>query len=210
MLAHMKPIGDAAAPAPVAPHWSEPAQSYIADGAPRLDLVEDKQAFPPLLEGEGPGKHVKPGICEPLSKRPHTYTPEIGRRLVDIMSKGYSLTAACAALSFTMADLHRWKAFNPQIEKDVFLGKGRRLLFWENQALDVAQSGGIGSQSTMIIYGLNNQGTDEWRNKREVEHSGQVTLQALLEQSIGPPPGAGLLIEGSAESEAESEPGEAF
>ena len=53
-----------------------------------------------------------------------------------------------------------------------------------------------------FIFGLKNMGTDEWKEKQEVAHSGQVTLAALVESSIKDvSPSVGPTIEGTTEKE---------
>ena len=46
------------------------------------------------------------------------------------------------------------------------------------------RTGGTGSQVNMIYNGLKNQGSSEWREKQEVQHSGAISLARLVESSL--------------------------
>ena len=100
------------------------------------------------------------------------------------MSRGYSLTAWGARYGVTRDGIHGWQKAYPEFADAVCRGKGSRLLHWETKALDVAETGGNGSQATMIIFGLKNVGREEWQEKQVLEHEGKLSLGALIESSI--------------------------
>lgn len=120
----------------------------------------------------------------PLVKngRPSTYDPRYCEDVISFMTQGYSLSAYADYAQVDRKTLSDWQASNPKFDLAVTRAKASRLRHWERRAIEVARTGGNGSQATMIIFGLKNMGSDEW--KERIEHTGQITLAALVESSM--------------------------
>jgi hypothetical protein len=60
--------------------------------------------------------------------------------------------------------------------------QGLRARWWEEQALRVAEKGGPGGQTMMIVFALKNLNSEDWRDR--IEHTGAeggpINLDALL------------------------------
>jgi hypothetical protein len=50
--------------------------------------------------------------------------------------------------------------------------------------MHVAETGGQGSQGQMVIFGLINAGREDWKNRQEIEHTGETKLSAVIETAI--------------------------
>lgn len=137
--------------------------------------------IPPPISGYKP-------TYSPLARhpggRPSLYEPRYCEDLVAFMAQGYSLSAYSDYVQVNRSTLWEWAEAHKEFSQAVMRGKAARLRHWEQIGLDVAKTGGNGSQATMIIFGLKNMGSDEWKEKQEVTHNGQVTLAALVENSM--------------------------
>ena len=119
-----------------------------------------------------------------LRGRPTIYKPEFCHMLLEAMALGYSVSGFAGWLGVTLATLQDWGRLYPDFSSALSRGKFARLNKWERMAVEVAETGGQGSQATMIIFGLKNMGSDEWKEKQEVQHSGQLSLAALVHSSL--------------------------
>jgi hypothetical protein len=100
------------------------------------------------------------------------------------MLEGYSFSACAGFFGVSYDTLYAWCERHADFAEARARGKSARLATWEGHALDVMRTGGNGSQVTMIYNGLKNQGSSEWREKQEVQHSGAISLASLVESSL--------------------------
>ena len=104
--------------------------------------------------------------------------------VIEDMLQGYTLSAFAGRVGVCPSTVKNWMAAFPDFMASVARGKAARQRTWETEGLSIAHTGGTGSQATMVIFGLKNMGSDEWADKQEVKHSGQVSLGALVETSM--------------------------
>ena len=105
--------------------------------------------------------------------RPSDYSPDIGERILAIMAEGLSLTAAAAECDVGRSTVYRWKDEHPEFRDTVNLAMAKRQSFLERRLLTADQ----GPIVTSSIFALKNAGPEDWRDKREVEHSGDMTVR---------------------------------
>ena len=178
---------------PAAPAYAEPAAKHWSE-AISFDQVAPA-ASPKMYKGRAlrqtpTWEALEPEHAKRLRGRPSSYKPEYCQWLLEAMAQGYSLSGFAGYIGVTRDHLSKWAALYPDFQLACARGKYARLRKWESLAIEVAETGGQGSQATMIIFGLKNMGSDEWKEKQEVSHSGQVTLSSLVESSmktIAPP-----------------------
>jgi len=103
--------------------------------------------------------------------RPTTYTPDLGERIVSIMSEGLSLAAAAAECDVHRQRVYEWEAVHPDFRELVALARSKRQLFLERRLMSATE----GPVVTSSIFALKNAGQGDWRDKVETEHSGEVT-----------------------------------
>lgn len=116
--------------------------------------------------------------------RPTLYEPTYCADVVEHMSKGFSLSSYADYAKVARSTLNVWMEKHEEFSEAVAQGKAARLRFWESLGIEVAQTGGNGSQATMIIFGLKNMGSDEWKEKQEINVNAQLTLAGLVESSL--------------------------
>lgn len=104
--------------------------------------------------------------------RPTKFTEEMGERILEIMSQGYSLTAAAADCDVNRVTIYRWKDEHPDFCNTVNLAMAKRQRFLEERLL----TADVGPVVTSSIFALKNAGAEDWRDKREVEHSGEMAV----------------------------------
>lgn len=104
--------------------------------------------------------------------RPSTYNPALANEVISLMSEGLSLTAAMAALGYHRQTAYDWQEKFPEFSDAVKLGQAKRQLFLERRLLAAEQ----GPVVTSSIFALKNTGTGDWRDKQEVEHSGEMSV----------------------------------
>lgn len=83
------------------------------------------------------------------------------------MAAGYSMTAYAGHIGVSRGTLNVWMAESLEFLEAVSRAKAKCLLAWEQKGLRVADNGGTGGQSTLIVFGLKNMGGDEWFDKQE-------------------------------------------
>lgn len=117
----------------------------------------------------------------PKVGRPTKYADDFPQKIVELMATGLSLTAAAAELDVSRETVYAWESDgnHPEFSDAVKLARGKRTLKLERDLLE-AESGPM---VTSRIFALKNACQDEWREKTEVEHSGNIGLDARLERA---------------------------
>lgn len=105
-----------------------------------------------------------------MAGRPTKFEPEIGERILAYMAEGLSLCAAAAECDVSRQTVYRWKDEHPGFCDTVNIAMAKRQLFLERRLLNAD----IGPVVTSTIFALKNAGAEDWRDKREVEHSGEI------------------------------------
>ena len=137
-------------------------------------VLRTTPTYPPL-----DGEHVKR-----LRGAPTDYREAHNDAVLAAMSEGYSLSGFAGYLGVTRQSIDAWCDANPKFAEACARAKSARLHWWETQALEIARTGGQGSQATMVIFGLKNMGSDEWKEKQELAITGTVTLASMVESSL--------------------------
>lgn len=119
-----------------------------------------------------------------LRERPRSYGPDLAQSVVEDMGEGYSFGGFAGRVGIGRSTINLWREKHPEFDEACSRAMAVRQRWWETLAIHVAKTGGIGSQATMVITGLMNAGREDWQQKQVVEHSGQVTLAALVESSM--------------------------
>lgn len=104
--------------------------------------------------------------------RPTDFKPAIGEEILSLMAEGLSLAASAAALGFHRQRVYEWMDRHPEFADTVKLAQAKRQLFLERRLLGASE----GPVVTSTIFALKNAGPEDWRDKREVEHSGEMAV----------------------------------
>lgn len=109
--------------------------------------------------------------------RPTDYTDTLGGEILSLMSEGLSLAASAAELGFHRQRVYDWIERYPDFADTIKLAQAKRQAFLERRLLSASD----GPVVTSTIFALKNAGPDDWRDKREVEHSGAVAIDHTVE-----------------------------
>lgn len=105
--------------------------------------------------------------------RPTDYTKTMGGEILKLMAQGLSLAAAAAEIGIHRQRVYEWVDRHPDFADTVKLAQSKRQLFLERRLLDTSLAG---PQITSTIFALKNTNHEDWRDKREVEHSGNMEV----------------------------------
>lgn len=108
--------------------------------------------------------------------RPTDYTPTLGGEILSLMAEGLSLAAAAAELGIHRQRVYDWVDKYPEFSDTVKLAQAKRQLFLERRLL----SADVGPVVTSTIFALKNAGAADWREKQELEHSGEVGVKVVI------------------------------
>ena len=101
--------------------------------------------------------------------RPSKYDPEFCEQALEWMKKGFSKTATAGKLGICKATFDNWAAQHSEFLGAVKDGEAARTAFLEETLLSAPD----GPTVTSRIFALKNAAPDEWRDKREHEHTGK-------------------------------------
>jgi hypothetical protein len=100
--------------------------------------------------------------------------------VIALMSTGLSLTAAMASIGFVRQTAHDWAAIYPEFAYAIALGHAKRSLNLEERGLKADS----GPQVTYIMKALPNCNPDDFRERKEVEHTHNVKSAELSDDDL--------------------------
>lgn len=106
--------------------------------------------------------------------RPTKYQPTYCDLVIEHMSDGASLTSFAAEIGVARSSINEWMEQNPEFSEAVKIAKAKCAAWWEKQGRTLAAAGG--GNATLVIFGLKNMAEDDWKDKREVAHSGEMAV----------------------------------
>lgn len=104
--------------------------------------------------------------------RPTDFDESYGQSILELMASGLSLAASAAEIGVHRQRVYEWMDRHPEFADTVKVAQAKRQLFLERRLL----SAEIGPVVTSTIFALKNAGPEDWRDKREIEHSGEVAV----------------------------------
>jgi len=105
-----------------------------------------------------------------MAGRPTKFQEAYCNEVIATMGTGLSLTAFAGEIGVARSTINVWMAEYPQFSEAVKIGTAKRVAYLERRLLD----GEIGPRVTSHIFALKNADPEEWKDKREVEHSGGI------------------------------------
>lgn len=84
--------------------------------------------------------------------RPSLYKPEYCDQLIDHMSKGFSFESFAGIASVNPDTLYEWAKKHDSFSEAKSLGWAKSLLFFENEALEVAAGNKKAFSTTMLVF----------------------------------------------------------
>lgn len=109
-----------------------------------------------------------------MSGRPTKYRETYCNEVIETMATGLSLTAFAGDVGVARSTINEWMGEHPEFSEAVKVGQAKRVHYLERTMLD----GEAGPRVTARIFALKNADPEEWRDKREVQHSGSIDTQS--------------------------------
>lgn len=104
--------------------------------------------------------------------RPSKYDPAYCDAVVEHMKEGASLTSFAAEIGVCRDTISEWASAHGEFSVAVKRGKAACAAWWEKINRTLAQTGT--GNATACVFGLKNMAADDWRDKQEIEHSGNI------------------------------------
>ena len=105
--------------------------------------------------------------------RPTSYRPEIGRRIIELMSEGRSLDGCAALIGVHPDTLYEWQSRHPEFSEAVRAGRAAATTFWEGRLIDIAQGGPGNAQAIQWALRNRSRAAAGWHHDiQRLEHAG--------------------------------------
>lgn len=114
-----------------------------------------------------------------MAGRPSKYDPEYCEQIVEFMSNGYSVMAFAGSIRVSRSTVYKWAEGNPSFSDALKAAQAAAAQWWEDRLRQVAATGE--GNAAAAIFALKNRASDEWREKQEVEHRGQMAVSHTLD-----------------------------
>lgn len=116
--------------------------------------------------------------------RPSKYDPSYCDELIEHMKDGASLTSFAASIDVCRDTISEWANVHPEFSAAVKRGKAKCAAWWE----ETARGGATGGEAnpTLCIFGLKNMAAEDWRDKHDHEHSGEVAIAHVERRIVRP------------------------
>lgn len=101
--------------------------------------------------------------------RPTSYDPSMCEKVLPFMEQGYSTTALAGHLGVARSTVYLWMDQHPEFSDAVKEGMAASAIWWENCLRNNAAKGE--GNATAAIFGLKNRAADDWRDKRDIDHT---------------------------------------
>lgn len=112
--------------------------------------------------------------------RPTKYRDEFCDLVVEMGKEGKSFCQMACAMDITEETLYQWKKSKPDFSESLKKARQHAQAWWE----DHGQRGTIGQidgfNSTSYVWQTKNRFPDAFRDKHEIEHSGEVEVTVTI------------------------------
>lgn len=106
--------------------------------------------------------------------RPTKYLPEMCAKVIELMREGRSKTEVAAELGICWDTLNHWQENNPEFSAAIKAGQRLSEAWWEKIARENLIYSPRGTQLNATLWYMNMKNRFGWRDKQEVEHSGNA------------------------------------
>lgn len=119
--------------------------------------------------------HLKPGVG-----RPSEYDPIYCEQVIEIMSRGLSLTAFAGSIRKSRDTVYQWITAHREFADAVSRARSARTLALEEKLLRSRK----GAETTAAVFALKNAQPDEWKDVRSVDHQHQHMIGQLTDAQL--------------------------
>jgi len=114
-----------------------------------------------------------------MAGRPSKYKPEFCKTVIDCGTEGKTLAAMAEACGVNRETLNDWIVAHPAFSDAVKRGLQKAQVWWEDQGRIATFGGCEGFNATSFIFNMKNRFKEDWRDKVETEHSGEIEFKGV-------------------------------
>ena len=111
--------------------------------------------------------------------RPTKYKPEFCDVVVQAGREGKTKAEMAADLDIDRGTLNEWCEAHPDFSRAVKLGLDYAQAWWEGKGRLATFGGTDGFNATSYIFQMKNRFSDDWRDRQDVNHSGEITQKRI-------------------------------
>jgi Bacteriophage Sf6, terminase small subunit-like len=133
-----------------------------------------------------PDQPLQPVFDEPEQlarlRAPQTrYKPEFCQDAMEIMAQGFSLGGMAGKLGIARSTVNRWFEAHPEFSEACARARSAQQYYWEKRFIFAVETG---ANPQGPIFALVNCGREDWKNRQEIEHTGEIKLSAIIETAM--------------------------
>lgn len=113
--------------------------------------------------------------------RPSKYDPAFCEKVIAVGADGGTLAEMADAIDIDRSTLNAWVEKHPEFSRAVKAGLGKAQAWWEKNGRIATFGGKEGFNATSFIFNMKNRFPDDWKDKRETEHSGGFKVTKVEE-----------------------------
>jgi len=113
--------------------------------------------------------------------RPTKYDPAMCDQIIALAGQGASKAEMALEIGVAYSTFDVWQNENEEFSEAVKEAEQISRGWWEREGRKATFGGHDGFNATSYIFQMKNRFSDHWKDKRETEHSGNVSLGAALD-----------------------------
>lgn len=117
--------------------------------------------------------------------RPSKYDPAFCDKVIEVGSQGGTLAEMADALDISRSTLNEWIKEREEFSYAVKRGIEKAQAWWERNGRKATFGESPGFNATSWIFNMKNRFKDEWRDKVEQEHSGEMGVVVNIKRFSG-------------------------
>jgi hypothetical protein len=156
----------------------------------KMTELTKREAIAKRLENAGKPRQLRRFNAKPFRSkpkpegyvfgRPTLYKPEYCQRAVEIMGKGYSVTALAGFLGVAKDAIYNWIRAHPDFDAAITAGRAARVAALETKLLTTKMGVGV----TAAIFALKNADPDEWKDLYQQENTVTLRIEKLSDAQL--------------------------
>lgn len=108
--------------------------------------------------------------------RPTKYDPKMCERVLECGAEGMGVCEMADELGIHYETFMAYRAKHPQFSEAVKEALRKSQAWWERKGRQATFGGTEGFNATSYIFNMKNRFSEDWKDKRETEHSGNVGI----------------------------------
>jgi len=107
--------------------------------------------------------------------RPSTYDELYCDTAREVLARGHSVAGLAGEIGVARSTVYKWAEEHDEFSDAIKEGQAAAVRFWEERLIEQSRTGE--GNATATIFGLKNRAADEWRDKQEQQHSGELVVR---------------------------------